>query len=585
MKTLLRHTMNLKTTARQLLGLGLAALLLLPPLSASASDGNRKKIEFDASDTGAKLAEDVAQLPVLVRLHSGNFTFAQAKPGGVDLRFFAADGKTPLKFHIENFDAANELANIWVNVPKITAKAKTDAMVMAWGGEANAPEPSGTGAWDATHIFAFHFSDPASVKDATANANVATAVGIKPQAAGPIGAAAVFDGSARIDIAPSASLKVAGASGFTFTAWVKPAANSSGNLFTLGGKALQISVAGGKLQASAGGPAVVASTPLKPDVWQHVAVAGGAGKLRLVVDGIEVGSGALNLADVSGAGVIGEGFAGEMDEVTLAGAPRSASYITALAVGQMADSPMVNFAEGKAEGGEVSYFAILIGSVTIDGWIVIGLLAVMAVISFYVMISKTLMLRSANRANAIFIETFGEQSAELLSPGSEQIAALRANPGVKKSSIYKLYQVGLNELAKRFDHQAQTGKPKRLSAAGLESIRASLDAAMLRENQRFNSGIVLLTIAISGGPFLGLLGTVVGVMITFAAIAAAGEVNVNSIAPGIAAALVATVAGLGVAIPALFGYNWLAIQIKNTSGDTQVFVDEFVTKSAELHAD
>jgi len=74
------------------------------------------------------------------------------------------------------------------------------------------------------------------------------------------------------------------------------------------------------------------------------------------------------------------------------------------------------------------------------------------------------------------------------------------------------------------------------------------------------------------------------VMITFAAIAAAGDVNVNSIAPGIAAALVATVAGLAVAIPALFAYNWLAIQIKNVASDTQVFADEFVTKAAELHA-
>ena len=97
-------------------------------------------------------------------------------------------------------------------------------------------------------------------------------------------------------------------------------------------------------------------------------------------------------------------------------------------------------------------------------------------------------------------------------------------------------------------------------------------------------GVELLTIAISGGPFLGLLGTVVGVMITFAAIAAAGDVNVNSIAPGIAAALVATVAGLAVAIPALFGYNWLSIQIKNVYADTQVFADEFVTRSAELYS-
>jgi 3-oxoacyl-[acyl-carrier protein] reductase len=56
---------------------------------------------------------------------------------------------------------------------------------------------------------------------------------------------------------------------------------------------------------------------------------------------------------------------------------------------------------------------------------------------------------------------------------------------------------------------------------------------MMRETQKLNSGIVLLTISIAGGPFLGLLGTVVGVMITFAAIAAAGDVNVNAIAPGL----------------------------------------------------
>ena len=123
-----------------------------------------------------------------------------------------------------------------------------------------------------------------------------------------------------------------------------------------------------------------------------------------------------------------------------------------------------------------------------------------------------------------------------------------------------------------------------LSGAALNAIRAAMDAAMVRENQRLNSQIVLLTIAISGGPFLGLLGTVVGVMITFAAIAAAGDVNVNSIAPGIAAALVATVAGLAVAIPALFGYNWLAIRIKNVSADTQVFSDQFLTKAAELYS-
>src|SRR5262249_14063222 len=62
----------------------------------------------------------------------------------------------------------------------------------------------------------------------------------------------------------------------------------------------------------------------------------------------------------------------------------------------------------------------------------------------------------------------------------------------------------------------------------------------------------------------GLLGTVVGVMITFAAIAASGDVNINAIAPGTAAALVATVAGLGVAIPCLFGYNYLNTKVRKS---------------------
>ena len=106
----------------------------------------------------------------------------------------------------------------------------------------------------------------------------------------------------------------------------------------------------------------------------------------------------------------------------------------------------------------------------------------------------------------------------------------------------------------------------------------------MRETQKINSQMVLLTLAIAGGPFLGLLGTVVGVMITFAVIAATGDVNVNSIAPGIAAALAATVAGLAVAIPALFGYNWLASQIKEVVADNRVFIDEFVTKLAERYS-
>jgi biopolymer transport protein ExbB len=128
------------------------------------------------------------------------------------------------------------------------------------------------------------------------------------------------------------------------------------------------------------------------------------------------------------------------------------------------------------------------------------------------------------------------------------------------------------------------GAAGRLPRASIDAIRATLDGAMVRETQRLNSQMVLLTISIAGGPFLGLLGTVVGVMITFAAIAATGDVNINAIAPGIAAALVATVAGLAVAIPALFGYNWLGSRIKDQVADMHVFVDELVTRLSEEYS-
>ena len=76
-------------------------------------------------------------------------------------------------------------------------------------------------------------------------------------------------------------------------------------------------------------------------------------------------------------------------------------------------------------------------------------------------------------------------------------------------------------------------RTRTLSVNSVNAIRASMDTAMVRENQRLQKQMVLLTIAISGGPFIGLFGTVMGVMITFAEVALAGNVDVNAIAPGI----------------------------------------------------
>jgi biopolymer transport protein ExbB len=196
----------------------------------------------------------------------------------------------------------------------------------------------------------------------------------------------------------------------------------------------------------------------------------------------------------------------------------------------------------------------------------------MFVVACWVMVTKALFVGKADKDNRQFLERFRDANANLL-----QLEQGASHP---HSSLFRLYQAGVRELAKRNTGEAGSAP---LSGASIDAVKASIDADLVRENHQLNSRMVLLTIAISGGPFLGLLGTVVGVMITFAAIAAAGDVNVNAIAPGIAAALLATVAGLGVAIPALFGYNYLASRIKNISSDMQIFVDEFVTRVAEVY--
>ena len=272
---------------------------------------------------------------------------------------------------------------------------------------------------------------------------------------------------------------------------------------------------------------------------------------------------------------MGSGLQGLVDEVQVHTTVRSAEWVKLAYAAQSADAKLVatktetSETAQAGEGGEPGHMRILVSNLTVDAWVVIAILGVMLVLAVWVMISKSMLVGRTDKGNRAFLLKFREAKDVMAVQGAYQ-----------HSSLARLYAAGLHELNKR-----HVGKPeaKPLSGASIDAVKAAIDADLVRESQELNSGIVLLTIAIAGGPFLGLLGTVVGVMITFAAIAAAGDVNVNAIAPGIASALLATVAGLAVAIPALFGYNYLASRIKNISSDMQIFIDEFVTRVAEVH--
>jgi biopolymer transport protein ExbB len=102
----------------------LAVLLLLVQADAQAwwnpDWAYRKVITLDTTATGANIPNDLTDVPVLVRLHTGNFAhFLDLTEGGGDLRFVAGDDQTPLHHHLEKLDVVNELAFIWVKVPQL----------------------------------------------------------------------------------------------------------------------------------------------------------------------------------------------------------------------------------------------------------------------------------------------------------------------------------------------------------------------------------------------------------------------------------------------------------------------------------
>ena len=530
---------------------------------------NRQKISINA----AGITQPVSQPSVVVRLHSGNFDFTGVNVDGSDVRFIAQDDKTELKFYMEKFDAVNELAVIWVQLPKIDAVEKEAHFWIYSGNETATSTSSAQAIVNVNTVASFHFSEKSLFQDSSA-IGLEAGGEITPQKAGLLGEAAVFAGKPLV-ISVNPALKHTAGAGFTWSAWVKPASLPQTAILYSQNESVSLRIDGQKLSLNVG-VSNVAGGDIKAAIWQHVAFTLEGAKASIFVDGVQVGTGEAPGVDAETDVKIGEGFTGEMDELEIANVARSADFIKLVVNSQGVDSQLLTIAAGEGgeeEGeGEANYLKILIDSLTLDAKIVIAILAVMFAISLWVMWTKAVLVSKTDKDNKKFLARFQKAS-------TSDLLDLDKGANYQNSTLFGLYKAGLREIKKRQHPDQQLA----LSGASMDAIKAAIDADLVRETQKQNAGMVLLTIAISGGPFLGLLGTVVGVMITFAAIAAAGDVNVNAIAPGIAAALLATVAGLAVAIPALFGYNYLASRIKNITIAMQIFVDEFVTRTAELY--
>lgn len=573
----------------------LTCLLLLgwmPSAHADASWWNqdfafRKAITVDTTAKGGNVTAAAGRVPLLVRLHSGNFTFDGVSESGADVRFVASDDKTALNYQIDNFDPVLGVALVWVDVPQLAADSQQQIWMYYGNPKAQGGEKAGA-VFDADYAAVYHFEEAAGTPphDATAYANNAVGNDILT-ADGIIGKAARFDGSKIVTLPGSVSMNVAEGGSFTVSAWVKPDPMPAGRTVIYarrqGDRKLVVGLDNGVPFVQVDDATSPAGEAVKAGNWTHVAVTASANDIELYVDGrpyakLDAKLPAMTSQATLGGDIAGQAdtflpFTGMLDEVRLSRVARSATLVAVDAQTQGAKSKLLAYgADEKQSGVGFGYFGIIVKSVTADAWVVIAILLFMAAISWLVMWQRAAYVNKVSRANEEFLEAFRQQGRNILALSRDPAAARLGD-----ASLYRLYKVGAAEVWSRRDEDGHD----HIASESIEAIRATMDSVLVRENQALAKSMVLLTIAISGGPFLGLLGTVVGVMITFAAIAAAGDVNVNAIAPGIAAALLATVAGLFVAIPALFGYNYLLIRNKNVTANMQVFVDEFVTRLAE----
>lgn len=555
---------------KHLLGLIAAFSALTSLHSAFAADGDkwfddklkiRKEIVVNPGPKGAGLDAAMPTFPFALRLSEQTVAFDDLKTDGSDLRVTGPDGKR-VEHYVESIDPKTGLAVVWVKGTGLDPKT-SQTYHLYYGGDAKSVANS-SAVFDSSELLFLDFSGGA--KDRTRNGN--DAAGSVQTVPGFAGQSASLTG-APIRIAASTSLTSAAGAPFTLMMWVKAAQPQNAVLAQRGG--LSLSLAGGQVIAQVGGAQIVGATPLAPGAWTHVALIGRAnGAVDLYVGGKLAGSGQGATPALSDDLILGQGFTGQLDNVRYAAAERSASYVGAVASSDNGRGLVTFGAEATRKGKfELGYFVTVVTNVTLEGWVVIGLCGILLAIAVWVMVTKSSLVGKIEKQNATFREAYGSTT-------DWAGKALRAEAAEEEAStLSEIYLASMHEL----DLSAKDGSA-RLSGGSVEALKARIDGVLSDQAYKLSEGMVLLTLAVSGGPFLGLLGTVIGVMITFAAIAAEGNVNVNSIAPGVAAALLATAAGLLVAIPALFGYNIILTRIKRINASTRSFADTLVARLA-----
>lgn len=204
---------------------------------------------------------------------------------------------------------------------------------------------------------------------------------------------------------------------------------------------------------------------------------------------------------------------------------------------------------------------------------IIILLALLSIFVWSVMLQKGLQTRKARKLNRLFVDEFHQHDGVLVIHDR--------NIHVEGCPLFNLYDNGCKDLLGRLKNsgnEGELGSKKYATLKTMEHVKRTLESDVAKESLKLESGLILLAIAVSGAPFVGLLGTVWGVMDVFSAAAQEGNANLTTVAPGVAAALATTVAGLLVAIPSMVGYNWLVHNLRVFTVELDNFAQELASR-------
>jgi len=206
---------------------------------------------------------------------------------------------------------------------------------------------------------------------------------------------------------------------------------------------------------------------------------------------------------------------------------------------------------------------------TPEGKTIIGILVVFSIFAWSVMAAKALQMRRAKKLNQYFEAEFRTQKHVL------DVFDRRLQ--VPDCPLFMVYQEGCRELDARLRSAGSTTRKRYVSIKSMEHVKRTLERTVAQQSLKLESGLIMLAIAVSGAPFLGLLGTVWGVMSAFSYVAMKGSADLKTMAPGVSGALITTVAGLLVAIPSMFGYNWLVHNLRVQTVELDNFAQELTS--------